>query len=78
MMQNLLRSCFTKWLLLAYVVICPLAADASVPRWVKHHPKSDNGTYRYVVESATAASEDAAYNKAMGLRQSAMLCRLSF
>lgn len=66
-MQNLLRSCFTKWLLLAYVVICPLAADASVPRWVKHHPKSDNGTYRYVVESATAASEDAAYNKAMGL-----------
>ena len=39
----------------------------ATPRWVRHLPKAENETYRYVVESATAASEDAARNKAMGM-----------
>ena len=52
----------------------------ATPRWVRHLPKAENATYRYVVESATAASEDAARNKAMGmvLQHSIMSLGLAF
>ena len=52
----------------------------ATPRWVRHLPKAENETYRYVVESATAASEDAARNKAMGmvLQHSIMSLGLAF
>lgn len=42
-------------------------AYAITPSWIRHVPSADNDTYRFVVESAVAASEEAALNKAMGL-----------
>ena len=55
-----------------YVMVCVLLSMSVIalsapPRWLRYLPKAGNDTYRYVVESATATSEDAAYNKAMGL-----------
>ncbi|MBR5855349.1 MAG: hypothetical protein IKY87_06755 [Paludibacteraceae bacterium] len=37
------------------------------PRWLRVLPKASNDSFRYVIESATATTEEAAYNKAMGL-----------
>lgn len=48
-------------------LVFSISLVAAPPRWMRHMPKADNDTYRYVVESATATTEQAAYNKAMGL-----------
>ena len=49
-----------------YVMVCVLLSMSVIalsapPRWLRYLPKAGNDTYRYVVESATATSEDAAY-----------------
>lgn len=36
------------------------------PSWVRRLPKAENTTYRYVMESATANTEQAAHDKALG------------
>ena len=57
-----------KLLLLLMLLIQTLFVAASpAPRWVNHKPSAQNETYRYVIESAVANSEDIARNKAMGL-----------
>lgn len=65
--MTLFLSRFSRVVLCFSVVLASLCAEAATPRWVRHHPKADNDTYRYVVESATATSEAAAHNKALGL-----------
>ncbi len=67
MAQKLLFSRLSQCMLCVCMLMFSLTTFAAPPRWIKHLPKADNDTYRYVVESATAASEDAAHNKAMGL-----------
>ena len=53
---------------------------AMPPRWLSHLPKANNDTYYYVKASATATSEEVAYNKALGLvlQQSIMSLGLPF
>lgn len=68
--SNLLKLNFNSLVrsLLCVGVLCmSLMVSAATPRWVRLIPKAENETYRYVVESATGATEESAHNKAMGL-----------
>lgn len=56
-----------KSLLLISIFALTATLQAATPSWVRHTPKADNNTYRYVVESAVGTSEQIALNKAMGL-----------
>ncbi len=56
-----------KSLLLILIFVLTTTLQAAPPTWVRHTPKPDNNTYRYVVESAVGTSEQVALNKAMGL-----------
>lgn len=59
---------FTRVALYACLLSFSLSAVAAeVPRWVRHLPKADNDTYYFMTESATAATEEEARNKAVGL-----------
>ena len=64
--MTLFLSRFSRVVLCLLMITVSLAAEAALPRWVRHHPKADNDTYYYVVEDATATSEAAAHNKALG------------
>ena len=64
--MTLFLSRFSRVVVCLLMITVSLVAEAALPRWVRHHPKADNDTYYYVVEDATATSEAAAHNKALG------------
>lgn len=64
--MTLFSSRISRTALCLLMIFGSLAAQAALPRWVRHHPKADNDTYYYVVEDATSTSEAAAHNKALG------------
>ena len=51
-----------------------IALSAAPPRWMRQLPKASNDNYRYVKEDATAASEDVAFNKALGKVLQSLSC----
>ena len=57
-----------------------VSLTAAPPRWLRQLPKASNDNFRYVREDATAASEDVAFNKALGkvLQESIMSLGLAF
>lgn len=64
--MTLFSSRISRTALCLLMIFGSLAAQAALPRWVRHLPKADNDTYYYVVEDATSSSEAAAHNKALG------------
>ena len=51
--MTLFLSRFSRVVVCLLMITVSLAAEAALPRWVRHHPKADNDTYYYVVEDAT-------------------------
>lgn len=47
------------------VLLSSISSYAAPPRWLRYVPKADNPTYRYVIEQATGADEEAAHSKAV-------------
>lgn len=78
--MTLFLSRFSRIAFCVVLLLGSLAAQAALPRWVRHHPKADNDTYYYVVEDATATTEAAAENKALGsvLQQAIMRLGLPY
>lgn len=78
--MTLFLSRFSRTVLCLLLVLVSVAAEAALPRWVRHHPKAENDTYYYVVEDATATSEAAAQSKALGsvLQQAIMRLGLPY
>lgn len=66
--------------IIGFILLLSIQTFAAPPRWLNRSPKPDNDTYYYVIESATATTEEAAFNKAMGLvlQQSIMSLGLPF
>ena len=62
------------------LLLFTVTLSAAPPRWMRQLPKASNDNYRYVKEDATAASEDVAFNKALGkvLQESIMSLGLPF
>ena len=62
------------------LLLFTVTLSAAPPRWMRQLPKASNDNYRYVKEDATAASEDIAFNKALGkvLQESIMSLGLPF
>ena len=79
-MKTLFLFRFSRIFVCVLMFFSALSVQASLPRWVRHHPKAENDTYYYVVETATASSEGAAHDKALGkvLRHAIMTLGLPY